>query len=164
MQNITSANTSINSKKAPAIYSMPKAIELMKGKKVIDIGGGKYDTAVLKAREYGATVVIYDPYNRTVDHNAIVLSGKYDVAIISNVLNVIPDLDSRLKVLNLALSKAHTVLITVYEGDKTGIGRQTGRDSWQENRKLNDYYENIKSFLPNTEKCGKMIIIKRNSN
>lgn len=40
MQNITSANTSINSKKAPAIYSMPKAIELMRGKKVIDIGGG----------------------------------------------------------------------------------------------------------------------------
>lgn len=40
MQNITSANTSINSKKVPAIYSMPKAIELMRGKKVIDIGGG----------------------------------------------------------------------------------------------------------------------------
>lgn len=43
MQSFTSANTSINSKKAPAIYSMPKAIELMKGKKVIDIGGGKND-------------------------------------------------------------------------------------------------------------------------
>jgi hypothetical protein len=164
MQSFTSANTSINSKKAPAIYSMPKAIELMKGKKVIDIGGGRYDTAVLKAAEYGAMVSIYDPYNRTADHNDIVLKDKYDVAVISNVLNVISDLDSRLRVLSLALSRAHMVLITVYEGDRTGIGRQTGIDSWQENRKLNDYYENIKSFLPNTKKCGKMIIIKRNSN
>lgn len=30
--------------------------------------------------------------------------------------------------------------------------------------KNNDYYENIKSFLPNTKKCGKMIVIERNSN
>lgn len=164
MQKFTSASTSINSKKAPAIYSMPKAIELMCGKKVIDIGGGKYNTAISKTIEYGAIVAVYDPYNRTTSHNTNVLKDKYDIAIISNVLNVIPDLDSRLKVINLALSKAHTVLITVYEGDKTGIGRQTGVDSWQENRKLSDYYENIKSFFPNTEKCGKMIIIKRNSN
>lgn len=34
-------------------------------------------------------VSIYDPFNRTPEHNAAVLAGSYDVAVISNVLNVI---------------------------------------------------------------------------
>ena len=161
MQNITSANTSINSKKAPAIYSMPKAIELMKGKKVIDIGGGKYDTAILKAVEYGATVAIYDPYNRTVDHNAIVLSGKYDVAIISNVLNVICNHVDRVNVIQLALSKAPICLVTIYEGDKTGVGRQTAADCWQENRRLESYLQELKAVFPRCQKIGKIIKIEK---
>lgn len=44
-QRYTSRQTSINSKKAPAVYSMPKAIDIMTGKSVVDIGGGRFDTA-----------------------------------------------------------------------------------------------------------------------
>lgn len=39
-QRFTSKQTSINSTKAPAVYSMKRAVEAMTGKKVVDIGGG----------------------------------------------------------------------------------------------------------------------------
>lgn len=44
-QRFTSRQTSINSRKAPAVYSMPKAVDVMTGKTVVDIGGGRFDTA-----------------------------------------------------------------------------------------------------------------------
>lgn len=47
MQAFTSKATSINSSKAPAVYGMKKAVALMTGKAVIDVGGGRFDTAAL---------------------------------------------------------------------------------------------------------------------
>ena len=158
-QQFTSANTSINKTRASAIYSMNKAIEFMTNRNVIDIGGGKYDIAIEKAKEYNATVHIYDKYNRSSEHNDKVLSNTYDVAVISNVLNVISELTERKSVVELALSKAPIVLITVYEGNGSGIGKQTGADSWQENRKTIDYMEELKSFNP--KRYGKLIVITR---
>lgn len=64
-QRFTSKQTSINSTKAPAVYSMKKAVDVMTGKTVVDIGGGRFDTAAEAARVYGAAVSIYDPFNRT---------------------------------------------------------------------------------------------------
>ena len=147
-QTYTSRQTSINSRKAPAIYGMKKAIDTMTGKKVLDIGGGRFDTAQEAARVYGATVSIYDPYNRSEEHNREVIAGAYDVAIISNVLNVIDSEAARRDVVQLAGSKADTVLITVYEGDRSGTGRQTASDSWQENRATAAYMEEIAAALP----------------
>ena len=46
-QKFTSANTSINKTKAPAIYNMKKAIELMTNRKIIDVGGGWRNAACL---------------------------------------------------------------------------------------------------------------------
>lgn len=53
-QRFTSKQTSINSSKAPAVYSMKRAVNVMTGKTVVDIGGGRFDTAVEAARVYGA--------------------------------------------------------------------------------------------------------------
>ena len=39
-QRFTSKQTSINSTKAPAVYSMKRAVDVMTGKTVVDIGGG----------------------------------------------------------------------------------------------------------------------------
>lgn len=61
-QRFTSKQTSI---KAPAVYSMKRAVNVMTGKTVVDIGGGRFDTAAEAARVYGAAVSIYDPFNRT---------------------------------------------------------------------------------------------------
>lgn len=159
-QTFTSRETSINSVKAPAIYGMKKAIEIMKGKYVIDIGGGRYDTAIEVAKEYNAEVSIYDPFNRSVEHNRMVLDGIYDVAVISNVLNVIDSKEARADVLRCAAGFAETILITVYEGDRSGKGKQTGVDSWQENRCTSDYVDEIRNALGlyDVIRCGKLII------
>lgn len=160
MQKYTSANTSINCKRCPAIYGMKKAIEIMTGKFVIDIGGGKYDIAIEKAIEYNTNVSIYDKFNRTQEHNEKVLSTYYDVAIISNVLNVIKEKEEREKVLLLAKEKANTTLITVYEGNGSGVGKQTSTDSWQENRKTVDYIPEIIDIFDKVERYGKLIIAR----
>lgn len=39
-QRFTSKQTSINSTKAPAVYSMKRAVDVMTRKTVVDIGGG----------------------------------------------------------------------------------------------------------------------------
>lgn len=158
-QRFTSKQTSINSTKAPAVYSMKRAVEAMTGKKVVDIGGGRFDTAAEAARVYGAAVSIYDPFNRTPEHNAAVLAGSYDVAVISNVLNVIDSEAARGDVIRLAATKAAALLITIYEGDGSGTGRQTAADSWQENRRTTDYMEEIAAALPgwNVARFGRLI-------
>lgn len=102
-QRFTSRQTSINSRKVPAVYSMPKAVDVMTGKTVVDIGGGRFDTAQEAARG---------------------------------------------EVVQLAAQKAAALLITVYEGDGSGIGRQTAADSWQENRRTADYMDEIAAALP----------------
>lgn len=160
MQTFTSRATSINAHKAPAVYGMKKAIDRMSGKRVLDVGGGRYDTATTTAAAYGATVTIYDPYNRSEAHNREALAGAYDVAIISNVLNVINDEAARGDVVKLAASKAAAVLVTVYEGDKSGKGRQTAADCWQENRTTADYLGEIAAALPgwNVQRFGRLIV------
>lgn len=127
-QRFTSKQTSINGTKAPAVYSMKRAVNVMTGKTVVDIGGGRFDTAVEAARVYGAAVSIYDPFNRTPEHNAAVLAGSYDVAVISNVLNVIDSEAARGDVVRLAATKAAALLITVYEADRQPptVGKKTG--------------------------------------
>lgn len=138
-QRFTSKQTSINSTKAPAVYSMKKAVDVMTGKTVVDIGGGRFDTAAEAARVYGAAVSIYDPFNRTPEHNAAVLAGSYDVAVISNVLNVIDSEAARGDVVRLAATKA--------------------ADSWQENRRTADYMDEIAAALPgwNVARFGRLI-------
>lgn len=138
-QRFTSRQTSINSTKAPAVYSMKRAVDVMTGKTVVDIGGGRFDTAAEAARVYGAAVSIYDPFNRTPEHNAAVLAGSYDVAVISNVLNVIDSETARGDVVRLAATKA--------------------ADSWQENRRTADYMDEIAAALPgwNVARFGRLI-------
>lgn len=106
-----------------------------------------------------AAVSIYDPFNRTPEHNAAVLAGSYDVAVISNVLNVIDSETARGDVVRLAATKAAALLITVYEGDGSGTGRQTAADSWQENRRTADYMDEIAAALPgwNVARFGRLI-------
>lgn len=159
-QKYTSAQTSINSKRAPAVYSMKKAVSLMAGKRVLDVGGGRFDTAKQAAKAYNATVSIYDPYNRTAEHNAAVLAGAYDIAIVSNVLNVIDSREARRDVLQLSAAKAGAVLVTVYEGDGSGRGKQTAADCWQENRRTADYVEEVSEDLPgwNVQRFGRLIV------
>lgn len=131
-QRYTSANTSVNSSRLPKIYNLAK--EKIEGKSVLDYGCGKYfDNYIDKV---DANLCGYDKYNRP---DKTVLNGTYDVAICSNVLNVIAETDERLRILEEMKQLAPTVLITVYEGNRSGIGGQTKADCYQLNRSRGDY-------------------------
>jgi len=104
-QEYTSAKTSI--KQVPAGFKIvdkyfgwqPYTINL-------DIGGGKYDLMTEKLLEKNVTNLIYDPYNRSLEHNLNVLMGYEDCTIdtvtIFNLLNVIKEREVQINALNMA--------------------------------------------------------------
>lgn len=142
-QKYTSANTSINSTKLPAIYGKVKELN-NSTMSVIDYGCGKYlesYKAKVNCQLFG-----YDPYNHPIRS---ALNRRYDVAICSNVLNVIRERSIRDLVLKELRRLAPLVYITVYEGNKSGVGKVTKKDCWQENRKLPDYITELKSVFRN---------------
>ena len=162
VQNHTSASTSINSTKVPAVF---RKADFCKGTVNLDLGGGKYDTATEYLKTKGVENLIYDPYNRSDEHNVKVLGRlalrKADTCTLSNVLNVIDTGAGILRALDLAeysLKKGGICYITVYEGDRSGIGRETKKDCWQNNMKLGDYYEYVYAVFGNAHILGKMIV------
>lgn len=161
-QKISSAKTSINAKQLPAIFRLakfkPNTINL-------DMGGGKFDNAAEELAKVDVTNLVYDPYNRTQEHNNEVVAqirknGGADTATISNVLNVIAEPEARQTVLRNTkrlLKPNGTVYITVYEGDRSGEGRETS-SGYQLNKPTKDYMEEISKVFPNVQRRGKLII------
>lgn len=160
-QEYDSAKTSINSKQLPAVY---KLVSLPEGSTGIDYGGGKFDNAVEALAEKDITLYVYDPYNRTAEHNRSALkalrqNGGADFAICSNVLNVIKEQEARINVLQNIKKITKTgapVYITVYEG--TGAGNEGATKSgYQLNRKTEGYLEEIREIFPDAKRKGKLI-------
>lgn len=141
-QKYTSANTSIN-KEPPRIYSLIGK-DIKDNETVIDYGCGRYfDDYHLGPNFFG-----YDPYNRTEEQNDGLLDREYDIAICSNVLNVIMEPECRREILENLKRVAKRVFITLYVGTKgDGIGRVTKPDCYQLNRKPKDYMEEIVSVF-----------------
>lgn len=160
-QEYDSAATSINSNKLPAIYRM---VSFNEGDVVVDFGGGKFDNAVEYIKDKGATLVVYDPYNRSAEHNREVLkilreNGGADAAVNSNVLNVIKEPEARKNVLeNIAriTKPGAPIYITVYEGKGDGQEGPT-KSGYQLNRKTADYLEEIQEVFPDATRRGKLI-------
>ena len=160
-QEYDSAATSINSNKLPAIYKM---VNFNEGDVIVDFGGGKFDNAVEYIRDKGATLCVYDPYNRSAEHNREVLrilreNGGADAAVNSNVLNVIKEPEARKNVLeNIAriTKPGAPIYITVYEGKGNGQEGPT-KSGYQLNRKTADYLEEIQEVFPDATRRGKLI-------
>lgn len=160
-QEYDSAATSINSNKLPAIYRM---VSFNEGDVVVDFGGEKFDNAVKYIRDKGATLCVYDPYNRSAEHNREVLkilreNGGADAAVNSNVLNVIKEPEARKNVLeNIAriTKPGAPIYITVYEGRGDGQEGPT-KSGYQLNRKTADYLEEIQEVFPDATRRGKLI-------
>lgn len=161
-QEFDSADTSINSTKLPAIYKM---ISIPEGSVGIDFGGGKWDNAIEHIRDLGATLCVYDPYNRSKAYNKETLktlraNGGADWAVTSNVLNVIKEPSARKAVLeNISkITKSGApIYITVYEGRgdaKEGVTKS----GYQLNRKTADYIEEIQEVFPDAKRKGKLIV------
>lgn len=161
-QEFDSAATSINSSKLPAIYKM---IKFNPGDVVIDFGGGRFDNAVEYIKDKGSTLVVYDPYNRSAEHNEQVLAtleenGGADAAVNSNVLNVIKEPEARQAVLQnikKLLKPGAPVYITVYEGRGDGVEGPT-KSGYQLNRKTEGYLEEVQEVFPDARRKGKLIM------
>ena len=166
-----SADTSINVSKKPAGYNeLKKRGEIKDGDVIVDIGGGRFDNLVEDAAEEGATVKVYDPFNRTPEHNAAVVDsvkdGQADMAMSHNVLNVIQEdkniIDIAVQAENAIKpnGKAH---FSVYEGDGKGVGKVTTK-GYQRNEKTQSYVPLIEQVFGkgNVTKKGKIITATKN--
>lgn len=165
MQKFTSANTSINSTKLPKVYTK---VQLTGA--VLDYGCGKYIGHIKHfLYENDAYLLPYDPYNQSNEVNfdtmrklkKIMENGEHLNIVCSNVLNVIDD-DEMIQMIADRIQRwiertDGTAYITVYEGNRTGVGRQTGKDQYQRNEPLVFY----RRFFRNAEIEKKMIVVRR---
>lgn len=159
-QAISSAKTSL--RQVPALF---KNKNVQFGDVNIDIGGGKYDLATEFLAERGTQNLVFDPYNRGEATNRTTLDflrdgNRADTATNANVLNVIAEAPARANVI-LEMAKAikpdGKAYFMVYEGDGSGVGRETSA-GWQNNRKTADYMDEIKRYFDSVERRGKLII------
>jgi len=159
---ITSANTSINKTKVPEIFKLvEKKHGWQAGSYNLDIGGGKYDTATEYLESFGVTNLVYDPFNRSYEHN----KGILDIAeerfvetiTISNVLNVIKDRTQRIKLLKSAkkyLEYTGKLYVTCYQAKKPGLSK---KDCWQNALPLAFYEDEIKEVFGIVRRFGRVL-------
>jgi len=146
-QNYSSANTSINSVKLPAVSKVIKW-EMFRDKRVLDYGGGKYNNFKDWLKEnYNIDLLIYDPYNRTKEENDHALENPiFDLVLCSNVLNVIKEEEVVDKIIFNITQMADNFVFSIYEGNKSGIGKNSKKDCWQRNEVKTDYLERFYPF------------------
>ncbi len=161
-QGFGSAATSLNQ-----VASAMRKIDWKPGTVNVDIGGGRFDKATEYLREQGVESMVFDPFNRDAEHNRQVAERvrdeKVDTVTCNNVLNVIDSVSSRANVIlqaAKALKPGGTAYFSVYEGDKSGVGRQTKSDSWQNNRVTKDYVSEIERYFDDVTVKDKVIIAK----
>ena len=145
MQIHTSKNTSVNSCRLPAVYNkvdwdrLKQAYPLSTDCPLVyDYGCGKYTEHIKEFLEgKGFSYVGYDKYWNP----DAKLSYFPNVVICSNVLNVINDAIV-INEVQIIIRMYHVPFcITVWESDKSGIGKQSKRDCWQANKSLEDYIQ-----------------------
>lgn len=146
VQEFTSAKTSINSKRLPAIYNKLNWNKLWRDSAsippvVLDVGAGKHITHIKRFLEsQGFIYAPYDPYNLPDSTNTHSISLKPSVVICSNVFNVIKEKEIIYQLHRLIRDKNCPFFITVYEGDKSLVGCPTMRgQSYQRNETI-DFY------------------------
>ena len=153
VQEYDSAQTSIN--QIPALFKKLLTDGKFCGNN-FDNGGGKFDTASEWLQQNGFSNFVYDKYNRDEEHNKqVVDKNDYETSTIANVLNVIKEDDVILDGLRKSKEKAPVTYISVYEGDRSGVGRMTkdnnGQKCWQRNEKLKDYVPLIEQVFDNVK-------------
>lgn len=147
-QAYTSAATSMNATKLPKVYG--KLPPLPRHTLLFDYGCGKY-TDHIRAALPDVVYCPYDPYNQPPEVNSASVYYLLCAAhirmpvtvVCSNVLNVIDSdevvHDIAFRILSAVVKTGGTAYVTVYEGNRSGTGRQTGPDQYQRNQPLRDY-------------------------
>jgi len=163
LQEFTSMNTSVNKNKLPRIFHQ---INWISGTKNLDYGSGKFMNQVEFLESLNVRCYRYDPYNVPERVNQVALaSAPYDTITISNVLNVIKEKEIRCNIINKCLSLLKddgVIYVTVYTGNRTGIGKISKKDCWQNNCNIGFYISEISEITGVTvSRKGQMIIIKK---
>lgn len=164
-QTYTSANTSINNVKLPAIYNKVNLVG-----HVLDYGCGKFtDHLRKKALSTAKSFWCYDKYNQEVSTNINSLDYGYsfgfDTIVCANVLNVIDDDNTIIEIMHRLIRMVRVtgdIYIQIYEGDKSGKGTPTKTDCYQRNESVKAYgrfLNMIDTYTFNTEYKGNIIHI-----
>jgi len=163
-QRVSSASTSISypnpETKAPVIFSAFRKGQIQLGPLNADIGGGRYDQITDWLKTKDVENVVWDRFNREEAHNAAaeakLKGGQADTATISNVLNVIPEAESRTSVIATAhdsLKPGGKAFFSMYEAPKAG--EVAKKDAYQVGQKTSAY-------IPEIEKVfGKGSVVKK---
>jgi hypothetical protein len=160
-QSISSADTSL--KQVPALLKS-KLLDVVPGHRNLDIGGGKYDLGTEHLASRGVESHVFDPYNRSEAHNNSVLhkfkDNPADSVTAANVLNVIKEPEHRRGMIQNSFNHLHPkgkAYFDVYEGDRSGNGRETSK-GYQNNKKAADYHDEVASVFPHVERRGTVLI------
>ena len=169
-QEYDSSVTSINSAKLPVIFGMVQKLGGFKaGTMNLDYGGGRFDNAAQYLQDYDVLNLVYDPFNRSAEHNKDVIdfvkqNGGADTITCSNVLNVIKEPQNRLAVIkncDRLIKSGGTCYFTVYEGSGSGEGKANDkRKSYQTNMKTEQYQEELEQVFSDVQRKGKLFICR----
>ena len=169
-QEYDSSVTSINSSKLPTIFGLVQKLGGFKqGTMNLDYGGGRFDNAAQYLKDYDVLNLVYDPFNRSKEHNKDVIdfvkkNGGADTITCSNVLNVIKEPENRLSVIkncDRLVKNGGIVYFTVYEGSGSGEGKANDkRKSYQTNMKTEQYQEELEKVFKDVKRKGKLFICK----
>lgn len=147
-QRYSSAETSINATKLPALVKKGLKMGLFDGVSVLDYGCGKYTDHIAAAMmEKASAYYPYDPYNQDERINVHSLKEQGNTCmmstntavICSNVLNVIAEDEIIVGIIRNGLKLGRYMYVTVYTGKGDGIGRPTKKGCYQRNEKLSAY-------------------------
>lgn len=166
MQTYTSKTTSVNTTKLPLVYNKINWEALKSVNpcvRVFDIGCGRETSHIEQfLLSMGISYYRYDPYwvgNTLKDVVKAIkeykfVTGGIVVLICSNVLNVITPWKEVMKLKKWIEEVADIYFITIYEGNRTGIGKQSKEDCWQHNKPTINYVEKEVEFIVNRVICN----------
>lgn len=182
---VTSKNTSINSKNLPAIYNRldwdalreywNKITKFNRTPVVLDFGCGRYTDHIEHfLATKGFIYKGYDPFWKSSKENNEALICEPYIVICSNVLNVIinketvNDIQRYIRDFSFPAPLGKNLVkepsfyyITIYAGNKSGIGCMTKPDCFQRNETLDNYifrYEDVIYKNTITTENGKMFL------
>jgi hypothetical protein len=163
-QKISSRQTSVNT--VPALFKSRAFMAARTGRN-LDFGGGRFSTASQWLRAIGTANFVYDPYNRTGEHNRRVLAEfsvrPAETVTVCNVLCVIAEPAARSALIGAVhglLARDGTAFFSAYEGDRSGIGRATPR-GWQNNLPCRGYIAEIAAVFPFVKSSGGVISARK---
>lgn len=157
MQLITSANTSLN--QIPKTGKLLSTMGIKEKTVILDYGCGGFNKfSTYCKEELKLTYFGYDPYWKNEEENNNALYCQPEVITCNNVFNVIEENNVLEMILDRLKGYQCKVIIKVYEGNKTGIGKVSKKDCFQRNMRAKDYLPIIGNYFENIVIKGDIII------